>query len=292
MNMNMYAIFASYIIIALLSPVAVVGNALILAAIWKKTFQRTPFHLLLSGLALTDFCTGLITQPFLAATPLLYLVNPNIVVNRPGLIKTLSVIGFVSLQYFGAATLLIITLMSVERWLYMSRRSFTTSRPGRLTACTLLLVIPTAMALLGLLMTMNKITENLFHIVAVSHGLFCYSITCVAYFKVLRFIRQHQQQIHGNHVSQNNGQPSINFAKYKKSMASILYILGLFSLSMLPIIVFIVVRLLVGESVEVHAPSAICFVFLFLSSALNPVLYLWRMRDVRAGVRLLFCSNN
>ena len=44
-------------IIAILSPVAVVGNLVILAVIWKKTFVRTPFHILLSGLAFTDLCT-------------------------------------------------------------------------------------------------------------------------------------------------------------------------------------------------------------------------------------------
>ena len=54
-----HAMFASYIIIIIFSPVAVMGNALILATIWKKTFQRTPFHILLSGLAICDFCTGL-----------------------------------------------------------------------------------------------------------------------------------------------------------------------------------------------------------------------------------------
>ena len=59
-------IFASSIVLLVLSPVAVVGNALILAAIWKRTFQRTWLYVLLSGLAFSDFCTGLIVQPLLA----------------------------------------------------------------------------------------------------------------------------------------------------------------------------------------------------------------------------------
>ena len=63
------------IIIVVFSPVAVVGNALILTAIWKKTFQRTPFHILLSGLSVTDLCTGLITQPFDAAGSFLDYTN-------------------------------------------------------------------------------------------------------------------------------------------------------------------------------------------------------------------------
>ena len=61
-------VFLTAVVIAVLSPVAVVANALILATIWKRTFVRTSFHLLLTGLALTDFCTGLIAQPFFAAS--------------------------------------------------------------------------------------------------------------------------------------------------------------------------------------------------------------------------------
>ena len=112
-----HAIFASYIIISSLSPVAMVGNALILAAIWKKTFQRTAFHILLSGLAVTNVCTGLITQPFLAAGVLLHFTKPIAVITWSVPMQIMKSIGKVSLVYFGAVTLLIITLMSIERWL-------------------------------------------------------------------------------------------------------------------------------------------------------------------------------
>ena len=52
------------IAIAVLSPVAVVANALVLAAIWRNLSLRTTSYILLAGLAFTDFCTGLISQPF------------------------------------------------------------------------------------------------------------------------------------------------------------------------------------------------------------------------------------
>ena len=53
--------FSRAVVIGLLSAPAVVGNALILATIWRRTFLRTSFHSLLSGLAVTDFLTGLIS---------------------------------------------------------------------------------------------------------------------------------------------------------------------------------------------------------------------------------------
>ena len=54
-------------IVAILSPVAAAGNALVLAAIWRNQSLRTPSYVLLAGLAFTDFCTGLITQPVYVA---------------------------------------------------------------------------------------------------------------------------------------------------------------------------------------------------------------------------------
>ena len=109
--------FWTSIIITVLSSVAVVRNALILAAIWKKTFPRTPFHILLSGLAFTDSCTGLIAQPFVASKTLVFSANPGIAKEKPMLILTIEAIGEVSATYSTAITVFPynITLMSVER---------------------------------------------------------------------------------------------------------------------------------------------------------------------------------
>ncbi|KAJ7372896.1 hypothetical protein OS493_016825 [Desmophyllum pertusum] len=114
-------------------------NVLILAAIWKKTFVRTAFHILMSGLAFTDLCTGLIAQPFYTANILLYSTNPGIVRDKPTLVITLQTITDGSGTYFIFITLLFITLISIERWLYMSRRSLVTSHRGCFTFAMLFL---------------------------------------------------------------------------------------------------------------------------------------------------------
>jgi len=177
------AMFASFIIIVLLSPVAVVGNALILAAIWKKTFQRIPFHILLSPLAFTDTCTGFIAQPFLAAVPLLIFVDPKVLIAQPVLISAIEMIGTVSSVYFVAVTLLIITLMSIERWLHMSRRSLVTTRRSCFTFAVLFLIsIP-----LVLFRTLTIEKETYKHKADIAIAVFmllCYLTTFFVYFKV------------------------------------------------------------------------------------------------------------
>ena len=122
--------------------------------------------------------------------------------------------------------------------------------------------------------------------------LFCFLITSVAYYKVFRIIRQHQQQVQGNQSSQNFGQPTINLAKYKKSVVSILYILAVFSFCFLPMTVALgMMSVKESDFQEMEAVFSVTLVLVFLSSSLNPVLYLWRLNDIRIGVKHLLCWN-
>ena len=283
-NAYISVIMASNFIIIILVPIAVVGNSLILAAIWKKTFERTPFHILLSGLAFSDLCTGLVAQPLIGAISLLVILNPSLFVTRTALFKTIWGIRLLSCIYLSAVTLLIITLMSVERWLLMTQRSLMTSR-HRCFMFTVLLLIPIP------LVVCNLMYRNEGTIGSAALILVCYLVTSVAYYKVFRIIRQHQQQVQGNQSSQNFGQPAINLAKYKRSVLSILYILSIFSFSFLPMVFSLTVLFYKGVSGETAAAYHLSLLLLFLSSSINLCLYLWRMNDVRNGVKQLFCTN-
>ena len=65
-----------------MSP-AVVGNALILMAIWKNQLLRTTSYILLGGLAITDLLTGLIVLPFLVASTVIEVNNQLTADNIP-----------------------------------------------------------------------------------------------------------------------------------------------------------------------------------------------------------------
>ena len=274
--------FSISIVIVVLSPIAVTGNALILAAIWKKTFVRTPFHILLSGLAITDLCTGLIAQPFYAATTFMYLLNSFM----PKLLVTMNTISVCSAIYFISITVFLITLMSIERWLHMSRRTLITARRAYFTVIILPLIpIPTVASYLYQL-------TRVVNILIITFLLSCYLTTSFACFKVYRIIRGHQQQVQANETSHSFGQPAIDLAKYKKSVASLLYILLLFSFCFLPFIVYTSFLLSQRISSQIFLIGEVSLVLLFLSSALNPGLYIWRMNDIRNGVRQFFYRNS
>ena len=278
--------FVVSIVLACLSPVTVVGNGLILVAIWKKTFERTPFHILLSILAFTDLCTGLVVQPFYAVATLLSLSNAKIARKRE-----MTVIMFIFngvFIYLLAISVLLLTLMAVERWLHMSRRSLVTSRRGYLTVIMLLLIpIP-----LVVLQVLNSIKPSYIREISIMFTfmiLVCFLITTISHFNVFRIIRRHQRQVQTNEASRGSGQPAINLAKYKKSVITILYILLLFSFCFLPYIVSLWVYLSLGKNLETTIAYAVTLTLYFVSSFLNPCLYVWRMNDIRAGVKQIFC---
>ena len=67
-----------------------------------------------------------------------------------------------------------------------------------------------------------------------------------------------------------------------------IYILLLFSICFVPYIISTVMYYGVSRmTLETYFSFRVSVVFLFLSSSLNPALYIWRMRDIRHGVKQL-----
>ena len=277
------------VVSAVLSPVAVVGNILIMTVIWRNQTLRTPSYILLSGLAFTDFCTGFITQPLFVASRLICFQSWR---SQETNSRQLSFLPYTiafsagSSIYFNTLTLLLITLMSIERWLHMTRRSLLTVRRSCLiTAALMVLLIP--LAAVHLTHILKRISDPVLTTVSFVILLFCIITTSIAYLKVFRIIRSHQLQVTANESSQIFGQPAINLAKYKKSVFTILCILALLFTSVLPLLVFVGLSLFLHNRSVLDLIFQIALTFSYLSSSLNPLMYLWRMNDIRNGVKQL-----
>ena len=232
--------FSLSVIVAVMSPVAVAGNALILITVWKNPSLRTASYIILCGLAFTDLCTGLITQPFFAAVQFICLEVPQNIKHYAPFLIFAKVIAEGCGTYFTALTVLVMTFMSIERWLHMARRSLVTVRRVYLvTPGLLLLLLPVPLAVLRTINVLKGTQGSLLNIISFTLLLFCLLATSVAYFKVFRIVRLHQQQVQSSQLSQDFGRPAINMVKYKKSVFSILYIVALFYISYLPFLIFL-----------------------------------------------------
>ena len=294
-NSSVYqaVVLSTSVIIALSTPVAVTGNALVLAAVWRNPSLRTPSYIILCGLAFTDLCTGLLTHPFYVASRLIcwrevrgYNQLSTLPIHAE--VITNSIAAGCS-TYFTALTLILMAFLSIERWLHMTRRSMITVRRSYcMVAISSFLLIPIAV----LYVQECYIVSSAIILVVL---LFSLTATSICYFKVFRNIRHHQQQVQTNESSQNFGQPAIDLAKYKKSVVTILYVLGVSYFSYLPCLV-IPVLIIAFNSISNESQTffMVLFMFLYMSSSLNPVIYIWRMTDLRNGVKTLltkcFCK--
>ena len=116
---------------------------------------------------------------------------------------------------------------------------------------------------------------------------FCFLTTTLTYLQVFRIIRRHQQQVQANGTLQSVRQPSINMAKYKKSVVTVLLILALFYLCYLPFVLNVILLTLWEKSLELITAFKVSTLLTFVSAMLNPCLYCWRIREIRNEVRQL-----
>ena len=287
--------FAASVIIAISSPVAVAGNTSIMATIWRNASLRKPSHIFLCGMALADLYTGLVTQPFTAAFQLICLDPIEGVPKKLAFKRYALAISAGAGSYTMFLTLLFVMLMSIERWLYMTHRSLLTARRSCFIVVVVsLLLFPLAifrcLTILNIAKSPYDVTREVSFILLLS----CLIVTPITYFKVFRIIRRHRQQVQDNLPTQNFGQPSINLAKYNKSVFSILFIIALLILGYLPFLFFVGLSFFYSYS-ELNLLLKISVMVSFFPSSLNPILYIWRMKDIRNGVRQLmkelFCCS-
>lgn len=273
---------------AIMSPVAVVGNGLILLVIWKNQSLRTTSYILLVGLAITDLLTGLIVLPFLVVSTVIEVNNQP--TTSLCLLTGIFLYGISS--YLSLVSIFIMTFMSIDRWLHMKRNSMITiKRVYKAIFVMYLLPIPLIAFRLvqstdGCVFLRSDVAEGIV-------VLLCFLVTIFFYFKVFQIIRLHQNQIHVSQQTHNFGQPAIDIAKYKKSVITILYILGLFAICYLPSALFLIVMLFYPNfqfTAEVVMVTKILPSLYFLLSALNPLLYCWRMRYLRSKVTQLLVT--
>ena len=168
--------------------------------------------------------------------------------------------------------------------LYMSRRSFITSR-RRYFALILVLFLPIPTDVIRGLLHQNFRFEKIFEINTTSQISFCYIIISFAYHKVFKIIRHHQEQIKasGEVSSQRFGQNAINLEKIRGHH-------DIYFIAFLSMFISFAVAVPVDSSTRSKAGMVtenVSIVLVLLSFSLSPVLYFWRMKDIRAGLRQL-----
>ena len=262
-----------------LSITASLGNALILVALYKVSSIHPPTKLFFQSLAVADLCVGLIVQPLFAVFLLFRITEVN-----ENVLYYMYEVSRASSWILCAVSVLTSTAIGVDRLLALLlglryRQLVTLKRTYLIIAIFWIMSAVSSISFLG----------N--HLVTLWYGYLviplCLVTSIASYTKIFLKLRHHHQIQKQRHVQQE--QPSqpvlLNIERYRKAVFSALWVQCALVLCYLP---YGIVRALFSYG---KSPSS-SFVFLgpavsliFLNSSLNPILYCWKISEVKQAVK-------
>lgn len=248
--------------------IAILGNTLVLSAIMRTPSLRSPSVMLLCSLAVSDFLVGLLVQPVYFA----YLQTEKAFLYQPLTVMAFSACG---------VSLYTITAISVDRFLalhyHMRYPDLITTHRAMKTIAILWII-----CFLQSLFSLWKM--SLYFTSLVVNILICILISTACYIRIFRIVRQHQFQIH----SQKKTLESLNTENLQNMQRKKLYAINTFIYYIVMIMCY--VPAFIGMSIVIISPKSwtrtwmIAETVAFMNSSINPILYCWRHRELRAAV--------
>ena len=253
-------------------------NGLAIVTIWKTpSLNSSPANILLLCLACADFMNGLITEPL----AVIHLVGEITWDARlfcvPGAVME-SAAWFAS----GISGITVLAL-SVDRFLavymHMRYKEIVTVRR------TLIFV-----AAIWPLFTVNIFTRfigihnRLFITINAVVIFLCLVTIMLIYYKIFRIVSYHRVQIQAQVISAAQlsvTEDKVDELKARKSLMTVVYIVGLFWLCYLPFACTLVSYLTVGLTPSTRTAYGITATVVFANSIINPGLYCWRIGEIR-----------
>ena len=261
----------SCVVNALFAVTAVLGNGIVMLVIWKTRELHSPSFSLLFCLAASDFLIGLVGQPSFVAYKLAELLknssaycNMRIVQFFSGWIT--SGVSFLTLSGISSDRLLALTL-------HLRYKNMITV-PRVLTVTAAIWLFCSAGTILKFWLE-NWVTLPI--ITAVVAIL----LTADCTFEILRIARKHQRQISDeqNQIITNLQCNVADLRKCKKSAITVLYVYGLLLAFYLPFLAVMAVETVNGYT------QAVKIAVVFINSSLNPIIYCWRIGQMKRAVK-------
>ena len=248
--------------------ISIIGNSLVLAAILTTPSLRSPSIILLGSLAVSDVLVGLVVQPHHIAAYLLKNISLH---------KAMAIMAYVAC----GVSLLTMTAIAVDRFLALHYHMrypnlITTSRATYISA---------TIWIIALLLPFSFFWNSRVYLVVAVVPIVSCLITCtVCYIKIYRIVRQHQIHIRVQQqaVATLNDKNNRDFKQSKKiAINTFMYYIAMI-LCYMPLFITKIVLVISPNVWTVQYILADTLVF--MNSSINPFLYCWRLRELRAVV--------
>ena len=273
------------VINTLLAIKTLVGNTLILIAVGKETSLCLPSKVLLRNLVASDLCVGFTELVFVA-----YLVS--ILQGRWELCHYFHLAGVIGASISIQVSLCTSAAISVDRLLALllglRYRQVVTLR-------RVYIVVITFWVLIGVCSPITEIVNVYIPgIVSWTASMMCLITTLLCYTGIFFRLRQQQTQVHNNPAEPHNQTIPLNISRYRKTVSTALWLQLALVFCYFPYM--FLAPFAISEIENTHSPAwylALHFTLtlVFLNSTLNPILYCWKIKEVRRIVKDMFsCS--
>ena len=265
--------FALCVLHFMFSPVAALGNILVIRALWKASSMPANIKKFFLSLVVSDLAVGLFAQLMLAVV---LRMATNEGHNFDLLCPTILTVCYFSFILLAYASFLNVTAIAVDRLLAITLH---------LRYQELVTLERVIIALVSIWIT-SGVTASLFvslNIHNIMVGVIVEFIgilfTTVAYIHIYRVVRHHQNQIHSQ-LQQQNAQAMERFRE-KKSAFNTVHFYVIFVACYLPNFCSTLLLTIDNSQISFWLANYVTFFFVLLNSSLNPVVYCWRYREIR-----------
>ncbi|XP_029188192.2 melanocyte-stimulating hormone receptor-like [Acropora millepora] len=270
----------SCVISSIFALTSVLGNGTIMFVIWKDKDLHSPSHTLLFCLAVADALVGLISQPCFVAFKTAELLR------QYDVYCNLRLIQFFFGWIIGSVSYLILSAISIDRLLALSlhlryNSIVTVPRVTKLVIVIWLLIsIVTASKIwLGDKWIVFPIVINVFSIFT----------TAFCTYKIFHIARKHLKKIHKEtQATIHMNSRAAEVAKCQNSALTVIYLYVVMLLFYLPFLAVMIIENVRGVTSSVQLSYDLVTTFVFLNSSVNPIIYCWRMKQVRSAVKKCF----
>ena len=258
-----------------LSITAFLENALVLFALHKESSLHPPSKLLLRSLATTDLCVGLISEPLFV----IYWLSAA--KEYRNIYRYLYAPGLIGSYILCAVSLSTMTAISVDRLLVL----LLGLRYGQVVTLNRTYIIVITLWVLSAFVSATWLWNSQITLWYQIIGIpLCITISIFSYTKIFLTLRHHNTQIR-SHVQQPNQTNQLNIARYKKAVSTAIWLQLTLVACYLPYGVVNVLMTYSGLSSSVYHARIYAGTLVFLNSSLNPILYCWKIEEVRQAVK-------
>lgn len=250
---------------------SIVGNLAMLFCLWKCRSLHPPFKALLRSLVISDLGVGLVVQPLFLAS------NYTALTGKMSYFCVITEVYNTFGYFLAAVSFVTTTSIAVDRFLAIQLRlryrQFATLRRTHF----LLVFIWVLCAVLSSVWIWDLTLHEIFRDTLMT---FCITIACVSYIRVFMLVRRHQVGLNANQTQQNAA-GSFHLGRYKKTVTNTIYVFSFLLMCYLPFLCLSVAARRFKENAVLSHCVDIASVLVFANSSFNPVLYCWRISEIR-----------